>query len=280
MQEPKEGSVLAILEISMRIQKLSAEQLLALGGCIIFFSFGVYLYYSAQRLLIPTEPIYEGDAFTLGQLYFNHDDDPAGPYDLITAQYYYEKAIAEDPKMDPQLWYQSGRVDFINGDFDSALAKFEQQIVHFGDRIPNVYYMIGLTYGYKARETGNAEEWQKGAEAFETFITYAPSSPWPRVDLAWIYFSQGRYEDMIPVLEEGLQHRPENPWLLNMYGLALLNTGEKEKAHTTFSFAYEQALKLSELDWGRSYPGNDPKTWGLGLQEFRDLINKNVILSE
>jgi len=217
--------------------------------------------------------------FELGEYYFNHDEDPGGPYDLSLARSYFEKAIAEDPHAYPLAWYQLGRVEFLEGNFDKALFNFDKQIEYFSDSIPNVYYMIGLTYGYKARQSGEEADWTKAAEAFETFISYAPQSPWPRVDLAWIYFAQGKYESMLPVLEEGIKYRPENPWIRNMYGLALLNTGDKALALEEFKQAQAFAAELSADAWGKAYPGNNPEAWGKGLSEFRMIIEKNIELA-
>jgi tetratricopeptide (TPR) repeat protein len=139
--------------------------------------------------------------------------------------------------------------------------------------------MIGLTYGYKARISGLPEDWKAGEDAFIKFIEFSPQAPWSRVDLSWIYFSQGKYAQMLPVLEEGLQYRPENPWLLNMYGLALFNTGDTKKAQEQFYKAKEQAALLTIDDWGKAYPGNNPEAWAQGLAEFRTIIEKNIALT-
>jgi outer membrane protein assembly factor BamD (BamD/ComL family) len=227
----------------------------------------------------PTIDLSSMNDFELGEYYFNHDEDPGGPYDLSLARSYFEKAIAEDPHAYPLAWYQLGRVEFLEGNFDKAIFNFDKQIEYFSDSIPNVYYMIGLTYGYKARQSGEVADWAKAAEAFETFISYAPQSPWPRVDLAWIYFAQGKYESMLPVLEEGIKYRPENPWIRNMYGLALLNTGDKAKALEEFKQAQALATELTADAWGKAYPGNNPEAWGKGLSEFRMIIEKNIELA-
>lgn len=219
-------------------------------------------------------------AFERGQYYFNADEDPSGPYDLEKARQAYSEAIMASSTENVLAWYQLGRIDFIEGKFDSALAKFAKQQKYFGDTVPNVYYMIGLTYGFKARLTDDPEDWQKGIEAFERYITFEPVVPWPRVDLSWIYFSQGRFEEMIPILEEGLNYSPENPWLLNMYGLALLNTGKNEEALSTFRLADTYVSAVTEERWGKSYPGNNPSDWGAGLASFKDVIKKNIELAK
>jgi hypothetical protein len=50
-------------------------------------------------------------------------------------------------------------------------------------------YMLGLSYGYLGLETDDPEDWQRAEDNFIKFMEYAPQSPWPKVDLAWVYFS-------------------------------------------------------------------------------------------
>lgn len=219
------------------------------------------------------------DPFELGEYYFSGGGRD-GSYDLEKARHYYTEALRGDPAGNPRTWYQLGRIDFVENDMYAALYKFKKQIEYFDDKVPEVYYMLGLTYGYLARETEDTEDWQRAEEAFETFIPYAPMSPWPRVDLAWVYFSQGKYEEMLPVLERGLAHQPEQPWLLNTYGLALLNTGERARAHEQFLKAREAAAPLTAEEWGRAYSGNNPERWGDGLEEFRNSIEHNLEISK
>jgi tetratricopeptide (TPR) repeat protein len=259
----------------------SAYTLILLGSVIAFL--GVFFIYIQPTVYfekhVPLKLWGESD-FVLGQYYFNHDDSPEGPYDLKKAQFFYERAIAKSPRENPILWYQSGRVDFIEGRFDQALLKFGKQIEFFGDEIPNVYYMTGLTYAYRARASGSEEDWLKAEVDFKKAVDFFYEAPWPYVDLAWVYFSQGKFSQMLPVLEKALSLESNNPWLLNMYGLALLNTGDVALAHEYFVFAQEEAGKLTVQDWGKSYPGNNPSDWGRGLAEFRSLIAKNVTLTE
>ncbi len=216
-----------------------------------------------------------GDAsglFEEGELSFEEGER----YDLGRAQEAYSLASILKPDVHPYLWYQLGRVYFLQGFFPSALRAFNQQRTFFGEEVPAVYYMIGLTYGYQARQNESAEDWRRAELAFKRFLEIKPISPWARTDLAWVYFSQGKYEDMKPVLEQGLEDDPDHPWLLNMYGLSLLNTGEKARAREYFTRALEGASKLTAEDWGRAYPGNDPASWQKGLDEMRIALAKNV----
>jgi tetratricopeptide (TPR) repeat protein len=218
--------------------------------------------------------------FEIGQYYFNHDGS-AGVYDLAKARTYYEKSISESPVGHNMAWYQLGRIDFIEGKFDDALNAFDNQVRYFDADIPQVYYMIGLTYGYRARKNNSTEDWLQAEDNFSRYITYVQTAPWPRVDLAWVYFAQGKFEEMLPVLEPILTVHANNPWVLNMYGLAIMNTtDDKTTALPYFYQAREEAEQLQVADWGAVYPGNNPAHWSLGLQEFNDLIKKNIALLE
>jgi len=262
---------------SMVLRSLSGEILLGIGGIYIFLTAGL-LIASAQphAYVCPTEMSH----FECGQYFFNHDEDPAGPYDLTKAREQFELAVFEEPYQNELVWYQLGRIDFLEGDFDAAIDKFQTQLTLHGDSQPQVYYMLGLTYGYKARSYHSRGDWARAEFFFEKFIEYSPMAPWSRVDLAWVLFSQGKYQEMLPILKFGLIIEPDNPWLLNMYGLAIMNTAEdRTMALPHFEKAKQEAVKLTRKDWGMVYPGNDPAEWSLGLIEFMDTIQKNIDLA-
>lgn len=227
----------------------------------------------------------ETDHFILGQLYFNQVDSLVYGYDIEKAEYHYKKAVAAgEGDSNDFLWYQLGRTHFIQGEFEEALAAFDTQLALHGDVRPNVYYMIGLTYGFKARRYNTQIDWELAAEHFAKYVEYDYYAPWPRVDLAWVLFSQGRYEEMGPVLSVALAEEPENPWVLNMYGLYELNhdhTPEgKANALAYFARAAYFASSLTNEEWGEVYPGNDPVVWGEGRERFNAIINKNIELAQ
>src|SRR3989344_6638476 len=124
------------------------------------------------------------DPFELGEYYFNAYDTPDGKYDLKLARQYYTKAIEEGSE-NPMVWYQLGRIDFLEGNYSGALYKFDKQIALYGEQVPSVYYMRGLTYGYKARKSGDALDWRKAEENFLKHLEDKPESPWTRTDLSW-----------------------------------------------------------------------------------------------
>jgi len=238
--------------------------------CLILSFF--YISTSSNRLS-------SDELFEMGQYYFNTSDSRDGAYDLEKAADFYRLALEKDAQ--PLAWYQLGRIDFLEGKFDEAIKKFQTQDELYGDLVPKVYYMLGLTYAYKAMgEEDDDTSWRYAEENFIKFISYIDTAPWPAVDLAWVYFMQGKYEDMKPVLEKSLELHPDNPWVLNMYGLALLNLEpETDGAGTYFLQAKNEAVNLTTQDWGNVYPGNNPQHWQQGLNEFITTIDKNLLIA-
>lgn len=244
-------------------------------GCLLFLVVTSWEEESEPKYIPPETD----NLFVLGEYYFNHGPHADGTYDLKLARHYYEEALKDNPLGKNWAWYQLGRIDFLEGKFDAAIYKFNKQVEYFEDQQPSVYYMLGLTYGYRARREGREDDWSRAGDYFLLYLEYDHDSPWARVDMAWTYFAQGRFEEMKPILEAGLVTHGNNPWLLNMYGLALLNTGNKVAAEANFSTALVEADKLTPEDWGRSYPGNDPSAWSDGLKEFRAAIKANLELT-
>lgn len=216
------------------------------------------------------------EAMTIGNGYFGE-----GPtYNIFCAKLAYTRALSIDSGRDPMPWYQLGRIHFIQGDFPQAIHRLDTVIERYGTTtIPNVHYMLGLTYGYRAHETGSGEDWLEAEKEFSEYNRLAPLSAWSRVDLAWVLFSQKKYEEMKAPLEEALFNHPQNPWVLNMYGLAQLNTGDKVGAKESFVKAERSLVEMSAEAWGQVYPGNDPARWEAGLEEMKELVKKNKILA-
>lgn len=222
-------------------------------------------------------------AFEKGQYHFGHGDD--GRYNLSLAQKYLTESLMGPEATTDRLeqvsaWYQLARIDFIEGRFDASIYKCHYILENFSDLNLRPYYILGLAHAYKAQITMSVDDWTQAEEAFLKFLADKPESPWARTDLAWVYFSQGKYDEMVPVLEEGLQFDPESPWLLNMYGLALLNTEQTSEAVTVFEHALSNAEALTVADWGNAYPGNDEQQWGVGLESFINAIEANLILAK
>lgn len=191
-------------------------------------------------------------------------------YDIEKAQYYLYRALEIDP-MAPRAWHELGRIDFLNGDFGPAIVKLNRQIALHGDEYMPAYYVRGLTYAF-------AEEYDEAEADFLTFLESKEESWAANNDLSWVYFRAGDYEKALEHAEKGLIHAPDNPWLLTMQGVSLMNLDQKEQAADVFRHALVEAKKLTKEDWSRTYPGNDPAVAEQGLAEVVQAIEQNLAL--
>ena len=203
--------------------------------------------------------------FAIGNSYFGHGTT----YDIQRAQRAFAAATALRQDF-PEAHYQLGRTYFIEGRFDAALAEMNATL-HYAPDFKKAYYMYGLINGY----AGDLDEAVYG---FSEFIKRDDFNWAGYNDLVWIYFKKGDYQKTREVAEAGLRHAERNPWLNTIYGTALLNLGEKEKAKAVLEIALEESEKMSEKDWGKAYPGNNPAIYKQGLEEMKSSIRHNLDL--
>lgn len=201
----------------------------------------------------------------IGNSHFGH----GGTYDIRKAEKAFGKAIELRPDF-LEARYQLGRISFINGNFYKALDEMNE-VLRIDPEFKKAYYMYGLINGYK----GDLDEAIWG---FSEFIKHDDFNWAGYNDLAWIYFKQGNYEKVREVSEKGLEKAPNNPWLNNIYGTALMNLGEKEAAKHAFLIALEESEKMTPEDWGQAYPGNNPDIYQRGLEETKSVIRHNMSL--
>ena len=204
----------------------------------------------------------------IGAYYFNLYG--VGEYDLIRAEHYFKRAITLDPEV-PDAWHHLARIDFLNGNFHEAIEKINRQIEIHGDDFIASYYIRGLVYGFMG-------DYKNAEEDFLIFLELTPGNWAALNDLAWVYFQSGQYEKTLATVEGGLVVEPDNTWLLNMKGLALLNLKRPNEARVFFEKARTQAALLSEEDWHQAYPGNNPSVATQGLFEMRKAIEHNMTL--
>lgn len=207
-------------------------------------------------------------AVEIGNYYFNAGGE--GVYDLKMAKKYFEKALELDPLV-PDAWHQLARIDFLNGNFNSALLKINKQIELHRENHMASYYIRGLIHGYSG-------EFNEAVDDFLTFLKWDPINWAVYNDLAWIYFQAGDYKNTEVIAQYGLSYFPDNPWLLNIRGISLINLGDKEGARDVLGKALKEAGKLTVNDWKRAYPGNAPNIAEKGLAEMIEAIEFNLTL--
>jgi tetratricopeptide (TPR) repeat protein len=213
-------------------------------------------------------------AYEIGDSYFI--SVPKGRYDLKKAEAYYIRALELNPKFS-NPWMQLGRIDFLNGNFASAVTKFNKIVVDKEVIDPathtGFYYWRGLVNGYLERYTESENDFLKVIEGNK--INNGIGAWAAYVDLAWVYFQRGKFDEIKNVMEEAVMYYPDNPWVLTMYGIALYNLGMINDAHYYLVRAEEEVLKLTPEDWSRSYPGNNPLEAPEGLAQLIGTIEYN-----
>jgi tetratricopeptide (TPR) repeat protein len=219
--------------------------------------FGIFFYFS-KNIKRETSSIF----FNQGEKYFGKDN-----YNLVRAEKYYKTAIFIDSKY-PVVHYQLGRIYFLNGNFNQAIAEFDEELSD-NPTFRQSYYMRGLTYGYM-------QDYEKSISDFKKYIELAPYEWAPYNDLAWVYLIKNDYQNAENIVLEGLKTDHRNSWLLSNLGIARLNLGKYELAKENFLLAKQYSEKLSASDWDKTYPGNDPKIAESGIHEMKAAIFLNL----
>lgn len=219
----------------------------------------------ADRIALQLNPHDPDLLMTIGNSFFGD----GRIYDQKKAYENFSAVIRKDPSR-VEAHYQLGRIYFINGQFESAITEI-QTVLHLDPDFKKAYYMYGLVSGYKG-------DLDQAIWGFSEFIARDGFNWAGYNDLAWIHFKQGDYEKTKVIALRGLAHAPDNPWLQNTYGTALLNLGDPGQARTVFMTALATCEEMRPEDWGGAYPGNDPILYDRGLNEMCMTIRKNLSL--
>lgn len=205
-------------------------------------------------------------AFIFGSRHLRSGDTEA--YDVDLAEYFFLETV----KLDPQYLYayhQLARIAFLRGNFDLALVRINIELRRHAESVPRSYYVRGLVEGFRG-------EYQAATKDYETFLYFFPDS-WAGInDYAWVLLRAGRINDAVSAIKKGLEVSPDNPWLLNSYATALYEIGDDMSARSAVSNALKAALLLTEEDWLKAYPGNDPRVATEGLAALREAVVGNM----
>lgn len=227
--------------------------------------FGVYPLLAVALLL--TGYLYAVPKVWLGNFFFGESDFF---YNTQIAQTVYSHAIKFEsrPLPPPYAYYQLSRTYFIEGQFDTALELAEKELEYYPEHV-HTNYILGLTLGYMHRE-------QEAIEAFGKFLEYKPESWAARNDKAWLHFRIGDITGAMETIIPAAQEHPTNPWVMNTFGVLLMNQGLVEEAERALMQAKMNAEAMDEEGWGMAYPGNSPEIYGEGLVAMRASIAANL----
>ena len=215
-----------------------------------------------------------GFYFELGNRFFGTHTLGLNLYNINIAEELYQLSAVESKengtKSPEWLNYQRSRVSFVSGDLYDAIMYANTELRLYPDNC-RTHYIRGLSYGY-------LEDLDRAIADFETFNLCFPYTWAGHNDLAWFWFRKGNMLKVKEVVEEVIKSYPDNPWLLNTYGTALLNLKEYAKAKEVLERAKKYSYKMTAQDWGVAYPGNNPKIYQEGLDSMRSTIDKNIKL--
>ncbi len=211
-----------------------------------------------------------GRAYTYGEQHLDAGDMYI--YDLKEAELFLKEALRLDPHI-PFAHHQLARVDFLRGNFYSALWQINRELEINSSPSPSSYYVRGLIEGYMGR-------YEDSAKDYEHFLQFAPNNWAGLNDYAWVLLKAGRNSEAVAVTERGLTYFPDNPWLLNSSAIALYETGNVQKARVRAERAITASAKLSEQEWLTAYPGNNPKVAQEGIATLRKSAQDNMHMIE
>ncbi len=210
-------------------------------------------------------------------------DDPqflyeAGMYYMDSAseaQYnleHAEKMLYRAMEIDPSHRYgfhQLARIAFLHADFEKALALINIELQKNPSPSPSSYYIRALIKGYM-------DDFGGAAMDYETYLKTDPRN-WAAInDYGWVLIKQGRLSEALIVLDWGLLFHDGNPWLLNSKATALFELDRIEQAQEVVAMAVISAANITEAEWLRAYPGNDPLIAKEGVETFKKSVEENM----
>lgn len=206
-----------------------------------------------------------GRAYEYGSMHF--DAKNAGSYDIELAAYFLREAEKLDPQY-PYLQHQLARVAFLNGDFPTAISHINKEIELYGDMHANSFYVRGLILGFMGK-------YDEAANDYKHYLEFEQN--WAGInDYAWVLLKAGRAKDAAVATAEGLKQSPGNPWLLNSNAIALYEIGEVSKAREQARLALLAVMHITEDEWLKAYPGNDPRIAQTGILAFQESVRANM----
>lgn len=254
-----------------------ARDRFVIGVCVgivitTLYFYGVHFQKETYRILMGLQVpesvpayVYQNNPeilYLLGNRHLGGD----GTYDLEKAEFYYDKVVELNEEF-RFVHYQRARVYFLTMRYRLAIDEVNREILH-NPEFSRSYYLRGLIYGYD-------KKFPEAASDFTEFINREPDEWAGYNDLAWILFQLGDYEGVKTTMEQILP-KTRNAWLLNAYGVALLNLGENEKALEVLTEAKDLASRMTPEMWGIAYIGNDASIYPAGLEDMQKNIAENI----
>lgn len=206
--------------------------------------------------------------------YFFYGRKNPYPYSVTIGRFAYEHSITASVRLNRMplsyAHYNLARISFVEGSLIESISEANQE-EHYYPKNYVVYYIRALSYGFLSHE-------DKGIHDLEFYLKQYPDS-WPaRNDLAWLYFRVGNLDKAYETILPATTMFKGTPWVEVMYGSILLNQKHYKEAKEAFLRAERTVNVMTSEDWGRAYPGNDPRIYGDGLISMKKMIEENLKL--
>jgi tetratricopeptide (TPR) repeat protein len=127
------------------------------------------------------------------------------------------------------VWVLEGMILFLEKKYARAEEIFKK-LLDEGYEDSSIFYINGIIKKDRGDKEKALEDFTKACELEDTFYLY-----WLRLGEAKFFTGQ----DPEPELKKALDLAPEDPWVLNQYGLFLLDKGENKEAGDYFTRALE-----------------------------------------
>jgi tetratricopeptide (TPR) repeat protein len=193
-------------------------------------------------------------------------------YDIAKADIAYNEILNIEP-LNERALFQSARVRYIQGRYESA----KELIVKYKEAYPTkkrIYYISGLVNAY-------AKDLVSSEEDFKEFVKSDIVNEAGFLDLAWVQFQRGDFENAKINLEKGIEFTggEGNAWLHTSMGAVLINLDQKDEALLVLQKAKNQSEVLSEKVWAINYSINDAGDYKKDIEKMAKIIDFNILVA-
>lgn len=191
-------------------------------------------------------------------------------HDLNRAATLFEKALKKDPKNKEAL-ISVARVYYITAQYEKSFAVIDE-IKALYPQERRAYYIGGLAHAFAGDfETAEAE--------LQTFVDFGGAGWQGYLDLAWVQFQQGKYEEARSVLKSGIAAHGHNAWLDTSLGAVLVALGENDEAQRVLGMAKVQMENVTEEEWRHNYSFNASSSYQNSIANMEAAIELNLKLA-
>jgi tetratricopeptide (TPR) repeat protein len=115
------------------------------------------------------------------------------------------------------------------GDLDGATLEIRRLIERKGPSVERLN-MLGLLLGLQ-------QKWDESLDAFAEMARLGGDAPKFSASIGWVLWKMGRWQEALPLMEEGLQWSPNNLHITCNYCLLLADLGRFEEARVQVDHA-------------------------------------------